>query len=38
MSFDKLCLTLRPDFFGKLKKGDYDKAIKQLFKDALPLL
>ena len=30
MTFDAICLTLRPRFFGKLKKGDYDKAVKQL--------
>jgi hypothetical protein len=33
MTFDAICLALRPRFFGKLKKGDYDKAIKQLLKN-----
>lgn len=27
------CLALRPGFFGKLKEGDYSKAVKQLFND-----
>jgi three-Cys-motif partner protein len=33
MPYEKLCLALRPDFFGKLKQGDYSKAMKQLVKD-----
>lgn len=33
MAYKTLCLALRPDFFGKLKEGDYSKAIKQLVGD-----
>jgi three-Cys-motif partner protein len=33
MAFEPLCLTLRKEFFGQLKEGDYSKVIKQLFKD-----
>lgn len=30
MPYGQLCLALRPTFFGKLKEGDYSKAIKAL--------
>lgn len=33
MTFDQLRLTLRAHFFGQLKEGDYDKALKQLYED-----
>lgn len=33
MSYEKLCLALRPDFFGQFKEGDYSKATKQLIKN-----
>jgi three-Cys-motif partner protein len=33
MTYQAICLALRPRFFGKLKEGDYSKAIKQLYKD-----
>jgi three-Cys-motif partner protein len=33
MSYQSLCLALRPQFFGMLKQGDYSKAIKQLVAD-----
>lgn len=33
MTYERLCLTLRPGFFGQLKEGDYSKAIKQLVND-----
>jgi three-Cys-motif partner protein len=33
MPFDELRLAVRDGFFGKLKQGDYDKAVKQLYKD-----
>jgi three-Cys-motif partner protein len=33
MSYRDICLALRPRFFGKLREGDYSKAIKQLLKD-----
>jgi three-Cys-motif partner protein len=32
MTYERLCLTLRPNFFGQLKEGDYSKAIKQMLK------
>ncbi|MFL5911302.1 MAG: three-Cys-motif partner protein TcmP [Gaiellaceae bacterium] len=30
MRYGQLCLALRPEFFGKLKEGDYSKAVKAL--------
>jgi three-Cys-motif partner protein len=33
MAYERLCLSLRPDFFGTLKEGDYSKAIKRLVAD-----
>lgn len=33
LPYERLCLALRPQFFGQLKGGDYSKAIKQLLKD-----
>jgi len=33
MTYQGVCLALRPRFFGKLKEGDYSKAIKQLLKE-----
>jgi hypothetical protein len=29
-SYQEICLELRPRFFGRLKEGDYSKAIKEL--------
>ena len=33
MTYEKLCLALRDQLFGKLKKTDYSKVIKQLYKE-----
>jgi hypothetical protein len=33
ITYGKLCLSLRPEFFGKLREGDYSKATKHLLTD-----